>query len=92
MTSRGLYTCLPITFDWIEIETWDRCQSVCLGETHRLICNMTYLGHLRSLCDLDLRLNFEVDLSRSTYRCFDSSRRDKHDGTHIISVSLKLQK
>ena len=47
---------------------------------------------LRSLRDLDLRSNFEVYLSRSNYLCFDSSRRDKYDGTHIISVSLKLQK
>ena len=44
---------------------------------------------LRSLRDLDLRSNFEVDLSRSNYIWFDSPRRDKHDGIHIIAVYLK---
>ena len=40
---------LSITFDRKEIETWGRCQTVCLDETHRQICNMTYLGHFRDL-------------------------------------------
>ena len=47
---------------------------------------------LRSLRDLDLRSNFEVDLSRSNYISFDSPRRDKHDGTHIIAVCFKTKK
>ena len=49
MTSSGHYTFLPITFDRKELETWGKCQSVCLDETHWLICNMTYLGHFRDL-------------------------------------------
>ena len=40
---------LSITFDRKEIETWGRCQTVCLDETHWLICNMTYLGHFRDM-------------------------------------------
>ena len=40
---------LSITFDRKEIETWGRCQTVCLDETHWLICNMTYLGRFRDL-------------------------------------------
>ena len=40
---------LSITFDRKEIETWGRCQFVCLDETHGLICNMTYLGRFRDL-------------------------------------------
>ena len=47
---------------------------------------------LRSLRDLDLRSNFEVDLSRSNYICFDSSRQDKHDGAHIFALSFIPQK
>ena len=40
---------------------------------------MTYLGHLITFRDLDLRSNFEVDLLRSKYTWLDSFRRDKHD-------------
>ena len=36
---------LPITFDEKEIETWDWCQYVRIGQTNRLICNMTHFGH-----------------------------------------------
>ena len=36
---------LPITFDQKEIETWDWCQYVRLGQANRLICNMTHFGH-----------------------------------------------
>ena len=36
---------LPITFDQKEIETWDWCQYVRLGQANRVICNMTHFGH-----------------------------------------------
>ena len=36
---------LPITFDQKEIETWDWCQYVRLGQANRLICNMTHFSH-----------------------------------------------
>ena len=49
MTSSGHYTFLPITFDRKELDTLGKCQSICLDETHWLICNMTYLGHFRDL-------------------------------------------
>ena len=42
--------------------------------------------------DLDLRSNFDLDLSRSSGICFESSWREKHDGVKIISVSLLVQK
>ena len=57
-----------------------------------MICDITYLGHLMTFRDLDLRSKFEVDLSRSKYTWFDSSRRDKHDGVIIIVVTLKMKK
>ena len=57
-----------------------------------MICDMTYLGHLMTFRDLDLRSNFEVDLSRSRYIWFDLSRRDKHDGITIIVVTFKMKK
>ena len=43
---------LPITFDQKEIETWDWCQYVRLGQANRLICNMTHFGHHVTLHDL----------------------------------------
>ena len=49
LTSSGHYTFLPITLDRKELETWEKCQSVFLDETHWLICNMTYFGHFRDL-------------------------------------------
>ena len=50
------------TFDWIQLETWDKRQSVPLTYTHQMICDMTYSGHLVTFRDLALRSNFEVDL------------------------------
>ena len=68
LTSWGQYTFLLITFALIELETWDNRQSVFLVETHQMLCNMDYLGHLVAFRDLDLRSNFEVDLLWLTYR------------------------
>ena len=56
---------LPITFDQKEIETWNWCQYVRIGQTIRLICNMTHFGHHVTLAWLDLRSNFDLDLSKS---------------------------
>ena len=42
--------------------------------------------------DLDLRSNFDLDLSRSCYTCFDASWRGKHDGIKIIDLSFQTQK
>ena len=58
--------CLLITFDWEEIQTWELGSCVCHTKAHRMMCNMTYLGQLGSWRDLDLRSNFEVDLSMSS--------------------------
>ena len=49
MTSRGQWTLFVVTFGWIEIRTWDRCQMVPLFKVHQMICNMTYLGQLLTL-------------------------------------------
>ena len=46
----------------------------------------------RSGNDLDLRLNFQVDLSRSTYSSFDASRRQEHDAGKSNAVALLSQK
>ena len=45
MTSQGHIAFLPVTLDRTEIETWNKCQCVCLIEADYMICN-TYLGHL----------------------------------------------
>ena len=63
---------LPITFDQKEIETWDWCQYVCLGQANPMICNMTHFGNHVTLDRLDLRSNFDLDLSKSFYIWFDA--------------------
>ena len=42
--------------------------------------------------DLDLRSNFQHDLSMSNYTSFDASRPEKHDAGKINVVSLLSQK
>ena len=76
----------------MELETWDRRQSVPLTKAHQVICDMTYLGHLVTFRVLDWRSNFEVDLLRSKCAWFNSSRRDKHDATTIMAVTFKMKK
>ena len=63
---------LSITFDRNELETWGWCHSVRLVKVHRLICNMTYLGHtVTTVTWRDLRSNFKIDLSRIKSICID---------------------
>ena len=51
---------------------------------HRMMYNLTYLGHWVTLPWLDLRSNFGLDLSRSDYTWFDAPWRDKHDRVTIV--------
>ena len=44
--SRSRTVFLPITWDPNEIETWDWCHCACLRKAHRMMYNLTYLGHL----------------------------------------------
>ena len=81
---------LTITYDQKEIETWDSCQYVRLGQANRLICNMTHFGHHVTLAWLDLRSNFGLDLSKSCYIWFDAPQRDKHDGIEFVALPLKF--
>ena len=53
--------------------------------------NLTYLGHRVTLPWLDLRPNFDLDLSRSNYTWFDAPWRDKHDVIKITALPLKLK-
>ena len=63
---------MPITFDQKELETWNWCQYVRLGQANRLIDNMTHFGHHVTLAWLDLRSNFDLDLSKLFYIWFDA--------------------
>ena len=45
-SSQATKTWTSITPHRIEVEPWKRCHCVCLIKTHRLISNMTYVGHL----------------------------------------------
>ena len=56
-----------------------------------MMYNLTYLGHRVTLPWLDLRSNFDLDLSRSNYTWFDAPWRDKHDGIKIVALPLKLK-
>ena len=50
---------------------------------------------LRSIIDLEvtrLRSSFDFDLSESTNRCFDSSRREKHGNVRIIAPTVFVEK
>ena len=40
---------------------------------------------------LDLKSNFDLDLSRSNYTWFDAPWRDKHDSIKIVALPLKLK-
>ena len=82
---------LPITWETNEIETCDCCHCVCLCKAHRMMYNLTYLGHRVTLPWLDLRSNFDLHLSRSNYTWFDAPWRDKHDGIKIVALPLKLK-
>ena len=82
---------LPIIFDKKEIETWDWCQYVRLGQANRLICNMTHFGHHVTLAWLDMKSNFDLDLAKSFYIWFDAFQRDKHDGIKVVALPLKLK-
>ena len=71
MTSSGRRKFFAITFDSNELETWGWCHSVRLVKAHRLICNMTYLGHTVTLTWRDPRSNFKIDLSMIKSIWFD---------------------
>ena len=89
--SRSPTVFLPITWESNEIETWDCCHCVCLHRAHRMMYNLTYLGHRVTLPWLDLRSNFDLNLSRSNYTWFDAPWREKHDGIKIVALPLKLK-
>ena len=56
-----------------------------------MIYNLSYLGYRVTLPWLDLRSNFDLDLSRSNYTWFDAPWQEKHDGINIIALPLKLK-
>ena len=75
MTSSGRCTfSLSITFHRNELETWGWCHSVRLVKTHRLTCNITYLGHTVTLTWRDLRSKFKIDFSM--IKTYGSTRLD----------------
>ena len=56
---------LPVTFDRTEMERWEWSQCVSLAQTHRLVCNITYLAQHVTSRDLELRSNSDIGLLRS---------------------------
>ena len=89
--TRGHQPSFAITFDQKEVEPWDWCQYVRLGQANRLICNMTQFGLHVTLARLDLRSNFDLELSGSFYTWFDVPERDEHDIIKMVALPLKLK-
>ena len=72
----------------MKAEASNKHQCVCLVHAHRLISNVTYFGYSMNFDYLDLRSNFQFDLSRSCYASFELPWRKKDDGAWISSLSL----
>ena len=89
--SRSPTVFLPITWDPNEIETWYWCHCICLRKPHRMMYSLTYLSHRVTLPWLDLRSNFDLNLSRSHYTLFDVPWRDKHDRVTMVVLSFKIK-
>ena len=89
--TRGHQEFLPITWDLNEIETCDWFHCVCLRKAHRMMYNLTYLGHRVTMPWLDLWSNFDLDLSMSNYTWFDAPWRYTHDGIKIVALPLTLK-
>ena len=89
--SRSPTVFLPITWDPNEIETWDWCHCVCVRKAHRMMYNLTYLGHRVTLPWLGLSSNVDLDLSRSNYTWFDAPWRHKYDRVTIVVLSFKTK-
>ena len=67
-------------------------KEVLLCFSHQDASIHTQYDLLGSPRDLDLRSNFDLDLSRSCYTCLDASWRGKHDGVKIIALSFQTRK
>ena len=67
----------------IERRDWRHC--VCLVEMQRKMHHDTPRSWYP--CDLDLRSNFQLDLSRSSCICFEPTWRKKHYADNIISLA-----
>ena len=92
-SSQVTKTFTSITLHRIEIEPWARCHCVCLVKTHRMICNMIYLGHLSGqVIWPDPRSIFQIDLSWSKCTYFDASWQEEYDGVLRFSLSYLVQK
>ena len=74
-----------ITFDRDQLERWKHHKCVQADDVERLICNMTFFG---SGHNLDLRSNFQHDLSRLNCISFDAVRQEKHDAGKICKCCI----
>ena len=83
---------LPLTFDRIEIVRWGWYQYVSFAQTHRLICNITYLSrHVTSPHDLDLRSNSDIYFLGST-RLDEGTRCCQNCVTSFVSWKVICEK
>ena len=76
----------------IEIEQQGWFQRVSLASMQQLVCNMTYLHQHVTLCDLDWRPKFNLDLLMSTQIYFDTSWQEEYDGVWTVSQTFLVQK
>ena len=67
---------LLISHDWKELQTWALSHCACLVKTHRLTCNMTYLGQHVTSIDLHLRSN--INLTVQCHQVYVSTRLERN--------------
>ena len=78
---------LLIIHEWKALQTQEWSHCVRLVKTHRLICNMTYLGQHVTSRDLDLRSNF--DLTLQGHQVHVSTRLDERN-TMVLELSRSM--
>ena len=83
---------LLISHAWKKLQTWAWSHWACLVKTHRLICNMTYLGqHMTFVWPWPEVQHWPYPL-RSLGTCFDAPQRQEHDGCRTRPLALWVQK
>ena len=73
------------------VETWDRCPSVLLVETHRMICKMAYLGQSVTFALGDLRSVLPNDLGLKK-TCESNGLDERNTGGKVIYLSYIAKK
>ena len=85
---------LPINHDTMVLKTCKRYQTARLVKTRRLKCSMTIIPAPHWVMtwprpEVKFKLSYG---SHNVHTCFESSRREKHNGANPMSLSVLVQK